>query len=431
MFKNNMISIQSVNSVNSVNSVKDNLTNENSTVYDKHNKKKKTRYFEIYISKVLKQVSNYNNGITSNAKQQLNSAIYIITQYITSIIFDLTKVSNKKTISHKEVSNAISIIFTGDLKKNSIHEGIKSINTFIEENKNKTISGSSRQDKAGIIFPPSIFEKFLRDFGNIKIMVTQKAPIFFAAVLEYLVAEILLLAYRSANTNKRIRITIRDLELSVGSDIELKNLFTKLHISFIGGGVIPYIHPILSKKKHVKKKISSKIQTESMSINNKNLQKSHRFRPGTVALREIKKLQKTSNCLIISRFPFSRLIRNIVNNHNKDMKISKDVFTIVQYCVEQYIIDILRDANNIAIHSGHVKLMKNDIKMLCTLKNIPTTGFENIKPQYMSPISISEEIIVDESIDVIHDNLSYIHSEELKNQELSDISECDGLVEEY
>ena len=58
MFKNNMISIQSVNSVNSVNSVKDNLTNENSTVYDKHNKKKKTRYFEIYISKVLKQVSN-------------------------------------------------------------------------------------------------------------------------------------------------------------------------------------------------------------------------------------------------------------------------------------------------------------------------------------------------------------------------------------
>ena len=84
-------------------------------------------------------------------------------------------------------------------------------------------------------------------------MVTHKAPVFFAAVLEYIVVEILLLAYQSANNNKRIRITIRDLELSISQDGELKQLFNKLNISFLGGGVVPFIHDTLTVKKPKKK----------------------------------------------------------------------------------------------------------------------------------------------------------------------------------
>ena len=53
------------------------------------------------------------------------------------------------------------------------------------------ITNSERKNKSNIIFPPSIVEKFLRNFGNTKVMVTSAAPIFFAAVLEYLCYEIL------------------------------------------------------------------------------------------------------------------------------------------------------------------------------------------------------------------------------------------------
>jgi histone H2A len=320
-------------------------------------KKKKFRYFETYISKVLKQVSD-SNGITANSKQQLNSAICTVARTISHNVIKLTICAKKKTISDKEVSNAVKILFSGDLAKNSIREGIKSVENF----NTKHSKGSSRQGKAGIIFPPSITEKFLRNFGYSKIMVTSSAPIFLAAVLEYLVAEVLLLASKSANENKKTRITIRDLEISIKQDQELVNLFNKLDIVLLGGGVVPYIHPCLTNKKPKKKKKNEK---------SKNLEnKSHRFRPGTVSLREIKKFQKMSNCLTFAKFPFERVVRQIVNQNNSSMKISKDVFIILQYYIEQYIVGILKDANAVAIHSGRVKLMSNDIEFICKLRNL-------------------------------------------------------------
>ena len=178
------------------------------------NKKKKYHFFETFISKVLKQVSS-SSGITSNAKQQLNSALIILSKKISSIVVNLTEISKKKTISEKEVINALSIIINGDLLSKSIYEGKKALSNFNDLEKTK---GSSRQNKAGIIFPPSIMEKFLRNFGNSKLMVTSTAPIFFAAAIEYITAEILDLASISSKDFKRVRITIRDLELAIRND---------------------------------------------------------------------------------------------------------------------------------------------------------------------------------------------------------------------
>ena len=335
----------------------DDSTEKNS---DKNNKKKKkTRYFETYISKVLKQVSD-KNGITSNSKQQLNSMVCIIAKEISSTVIRLTEIAKKKTLSDKEVSNAITILFSGDLATNSIREGVKSVEkSQNKKSNNQSSKGSSRQDKAGIIFPPSIAEKFLRNFGLSNVMVTSTAPVFLAAVLEYLVAEILDLSSKSANRNKRIRITIRDLQLSVSQDQELCELFNKLNISFLGGGVVPYIHSCLSlKKTRKKKKVSDNLGTK----------KNHRFRPGTVALREIKKYQKMSNCLTFAKFPFERFVRSVVHKHKEGMKISKNVFVILQYYIEQSIVTFLKESNAVAIHSGRVKLMINDIEFICKLK---------------------------------------------------------------
>lgn len=336
------------------------------TMYKTANKRKKSRFFETYISKVLKQVSD-KNGITSNSKQQLNSAMCIVARTVSSMVVRLTEIAKKKTLSDKEVSNAVRILFSGDLAENSIREGAKAVEKFNVESS----TGSSRQGKAGIIFPPSIAEKFLRNFGLSNVMVTSSAPVFLAAVLEYLVAEILEIAYKSANSHKRIRITIRDLQLSVGGDQELSNLFQKLNISLLGGGVIPYVHPIL-----VSKKLRKKRNTAS---SNPGVKKPHRFRPGTVALREIKKFQKMSNCLSFAKFPFERFVRSTVNINNEGMKISKNVFIILQYYIEQYVVDILRDANAAAIHAGRVKLMLSDIEFICNLRGLPTEGFETSK----------------------------------------------------
>jgi histone H3/H4 len=320
-------------------------------------KKKKTRYFETYISKVLKSITT-SNGITANAKQQLNSAICVIAQFLATKATHLTIISKKKTMSVKEISNSIKLSTTVNFSNLAIKHAEDSVETFL----NVDTKHSSRQKKAGILFPPSISEKFLRNFGFSKIMITRTAPVYFASILEFIVFDILSLSTKMAIDNNRSRITIRDLEMSVRTNKDMCHLFENCKLNFIGGGVVPQIHESLLNKKPRKKR--NKIELEEGN----ETKKGHRFRPGTVSLREIRKFQKTSNCLTFAKFPFERFVRGMVNNYNDGMKISKDVFIVLQYYIEQFVVDFLRDANSAAIHSGRVKLMPSDISFICNLR---------------------------------------------------------------
>lgn len=369
--------------------------------------KKKNHYFEIFISKVIKQVSEKCN-ITSNAKQQLNSFLCILAKKISSFAFELTIFSKKKTISHKEVSSSIKMILGDGVLKNSILEGEKAINKFKESQKNN----GSRKTKAGIIFSPSICEKFLRNFGNFNIMVTVFAPVYLAAVLEYLTYEILDLASNYVQIDKRIRITIRDIEVSVRNDFELDKLFNTLNISFLGGGVLPYIHPSLTKKKKKKYNII------------KNEKTKYRYRPGTVALKNIKKYQKLSDTLIFSKCSFEKFVRSIFkenkeieNVDSEQLKISKEVFIIIQYFIEQFIVKILYNANFLAIHARRVKILPIDIAFISYLIN-------NSKNPYSSFINQISEIL---SID-LQDEYNILENDDDDGDDLlSNLSDSNNI----
>lgn len=302
--------------------------------------RKKNHYFEVFISKVLKQVSEKTN-ITSNAKQQLNSFLCILCKYISNIANKLTISSKKKTISEKEIYNSIKLVLDYGLLENSILEGNKAVDAF----KNSNNKGS-KQNKAGIIFSPAVSEKFLRNFGNSKIMVTSLAPVYLSAVLEYLTFELLDLSSDYVHNNKRVRITIRDIEIVVRNDSEFNKLFNKINISFLGGGVVPYIHPSLIK-------------------NNKS-----KYKQRNIAIKNIKKYQKMSDNLIFSKSPFEKFVRQIFKEiKTKDTKISKEVFIILQHFIEQFIVKILHNSNFLAIHAGRVKLLPIDIAFVSYLIN--------------------------------------------------------------
>ena len=304
---------------------------------------KRNRFFEIYISKIIKNISK-SNGITSNAKQQLNNFICILAAKISNTAIELTTFSKKKTISEKEILNSTKILIEGDILNNCILEAAKSL---INYNNNKE-KGISRQKRAGLLLPVSLCEKFLRNFGYSNIMITNNSPVFLASVLEHITSEILLLSINLCHSNKRKRVNIRDLYLSVMNDCELKSIVTKLNVQFIGGGTVPFIHSEILNKKIVKKRGKKQV-------------------PGACSIRDIKKFQKLSNCLIIPKFPFERFVRSIVSKYSENLKISKDVFIILQYFIEQYVIKLLKDSNNIAIHTGRVKLMKSDIELIKSL----------------------------------------------------------------
>jgi histone H3 len=331
---------------------------------EKKNKiKKKVRYFETYISKILKNITP-ENGITNNAKQQLNSCIFIISKFLSEKARELVLISKKRTMSVKQISNAVKLTLgVGEFRDLVIKNAEDAVDTFlnVEEKHN------SRQDKAGIIFPPSICEKFLRNFDYSKIMITSASPVYFASVLEFIATDILIISSKIAKDNNHVRITIRDLEMAVRGNKDLSDLFNTCNISFIGGGVVPEIHESLLNKKRRKKNSSST-----------DVKKSHRFRPGTICLREIRKFQKSSNCLTIAKLPFERLVRSIINN---GMKISKDTFIVLQYYIEQFLVNFLKEANAAAIHCNRVKLMPSDITFICNIRKYDCLNTTNFKKE--------------------------------------------------
>lgn len=104
----------------------------------------------------------------------------------------------------------------------------------------------SRSSRAGLQFPVSRVFRFLKT-GHYADRIGAGAPVYLAAVMEYLTAEILELAGNAARDNKRQRINPRHLLLAIRNDEELNRLLSGVTIS--QGGVLPNIHAVLLPKK--------------------------------------------------------------------------------------------------------------------------------------------------------------------------------------
>ncbi|RSH82728.1 histone H2A [Apiotrichum porosum] len=110
---------------------------------------------------------------------------------------------------------------------------------------------TTRSAKAGLQFPVGRIHRLLKK-GNYAQRVGSGAPVYLAAVLEYLAAEILELAGNAARDNKKSRIVPRHLQLAVRNDEELNKLLGSVVIS--QGGVLPNILSELLPAKSTKGK---------------------------------------------------------------------------------------------------------------------------------------------------------------------------------
>ena len=117
----------------------------------------------------------------------------------------------------------------------------------------KAGSGKSRSAKAGLQFPVGRIARHLKK-GRYAARIGSGAPVYMAAVLEYLVAEILELAGNAANEHKKHRIIPRHIQLAVRNDEELSKFLGKVTIA--SGGVLPNIPSQLVPKTKGDKKAS-------------------------------------------------------------------------------------------------------------------------------------------------------------------------------
>jgi histone H3 len=92
------------------------------------------------------------------------------------------------------------------------------------------------------------------------------------------------------------------------------------------------------------------------------IKKPHRYRPGTVALRQIRRYQKSTD-LLIRKMPFQRLVREIAAEFKNDLRFQSTAILALQEAAEAYLVSLFEDSNLCAIHAKRVTIMPKDIQL--------------------------------------------------------------------
>mmetsp|Transcript_49651 Transcript_49651/g.97357 ORF Transcript_49651/g.97357 Transcript_49651/m.97357 type:complete len:137 (+) Transcript_49651:48-458(+) len=92
------------------------------------------------------------------------------------------------------------------------------------------------------------------------------------------------------------------------------------------------------------------------------VKKTKRYRPGTLALREIRTYQKSTD-LLIRKLPFSRLVREIATDFKNDLRFQSTAILALQEAAESYLVTLFEDTNLCAIHAKRVTIMPKDIQL--------------------------------------------------------------------
>ena len=92
------------------------------------------------------------------------------------------------------------------------------------------------------------------------------------------------------------------------------------------------------------------------------VKKPHRYRPGTVALREIRRYQKSTD-LLIRKLPFQRLVREIAQDFKTDLRFQTSAVMALQEASEAYLVGLFEDTNLCAIHAKRVTIMPRDVQL--------------------------------------------------------------------
>ncbi len=107
--------------------------------------------------------------------------------------------------------------------------------------------------------------------------------------------------------------------------------------------------------------------------------KPHRFRPGTVALREIRKYQKSTD-LLLRKLPFQRLVREIAQEMKADLRFQGAAVLALQESAEAYLVHLFEDTNECCLHAKRVTIKPADMKLARRIRGERDLQYD-VKPQ--------------------------------------------------
>ncbi|GAB5585210.1 histone H3.1 [Umbelopsis nana] len=116
-----------------------------------------------------------------------------------------------------------------------------------------------------------------------------------------------------------------------------------------------------------RKQLATKAARKSAPAAAGGVKKPHRYRPGTVALREIRRYQKSTE-LLIRKLPFQRLVREIAQDFKTDLRFQSSAIGALQEASEAYLVALFEDTNLAAIHAKRVTIQPKDIQLARRLR---------------------------------------------------------------
>lgn len=94
----------------------------------------------------------------------------------------------------------------------------------------------------------------------------------------------------------------------------------------------------------------------------------HKYRPGTVALRQIRHYQRSTQ-LLMQKTPFARWVRELLSDMKSDVRVRPETFECLQVSVEEYLVHLFEETQLAALHGKRVTLKIKDINLVKRIRN--------------------------------------------------------------
>jgi histone H3 len=141
-----------------------------------------------------------------------------------------------------------------------------------------------------------------------------------------------------------------------------------LNIKTINNHLTEFIYLLYRTKQTARKSLGGKAPRKQLATKaarasapaTGGVKKPHRYRPGTIALREIRRFQKSTD-LLIKKLPFQRLVKEIAQDYKTDLRFQSSAILALHESAEAYLVGIFQDTNLCAIHAKRVTIMPKDM----------------------------------------------------------------------
>ena len=159
-----------------------------------------------------------------------------------------------------------------------------------------------------------------------------------------------------------------------------KNTASKIDSAAKSKGKSGKASAIKSAGKNAQSKKINKKTAPAMGGLKEKAGKLRKFRPGTVALREIKKYQKSTQ-MLLPLAPFQRLVRSICSGIDSDLRFQAQALLALQESTEAYLTGLFEDANLCAIHANRVTVMKKDMDLSRRIRGENNLDHRDLMPK--------------------------------------------------